>query len=85
MPETKICDNCDQEIGATETKCPKCGIEFEELEAEVGAVSRCLTVIEKRKAREKTAADKKAAEEAAKNPPPKKHFLASLNRSKKGN
>jgi len=85
MAETKICDGCDQEIGATEEKCPKCGVQFDELEAEVTAVSRCLTVIEKRKARDKAVADKAAADAAAKEArehPVKKHFLASLNRKK---
>lgn len=83
MPETKVCEVCDQEIGATETKCPKCGTEFEELESEVGAVSRCLTVIEKRKAREAKAAAEKEAREHPPALPKKKSFLASLNREKK--
>ncbi len=86
MAETKVCDWCDQEIGATETKCPKCGVIFEESEAEVAVISRGLTVIEKRKARDKAKADADAAtaaaEEEKKRPKKKPHFLASLNRTK---
>lgn len=52
MPEeTKICDACDAVIGSTEEKCPKCGIEFTELDETVTAVERALTVSEKRKKR----------------------------------
>lgn len=46
---TKICPNCDATIGETETKCPACAVELEELENEIGAVSRALGILEKRK------------------------------------
>lgn len=79
---TKVCDYCDQEIGISETKCPKCGIEFEEAEATVSAVSSALTVIEKRKAREKAKKEKELADEIAKNPPTKKSVFSGLARRK---
>lgn len=50
-PTTKICESCDAEIGASETKCPKCGIIFEELEEAVSAVERAQSVLEKRRAK----------------------------------
>jgi len=49
MAETKKCEVCEQEIGANETKCPKCGTDFAELEDEVKVVTRAQTVAEKRK------------------------------------
>lgn len=48
---TKICDACDAVVGETETKCPKCGVEFSELDETVTAVERALSVSEKRKKR----------------------------------
>jgi hypothetical protein len=50
MPETKKCDACDQEIGASEKVCPKCEVDFEELEDAVATVSKAQEVIERRKA-----------------------------------
>lgn len=47
--QTKVCDNCDQEIGKNETKCPKCGVVFEELEEDLKTAEAILA---KRKARE---------------------------------
>lgn len=49
MPETKTCEACEQEIGANETKCPKCGVVFDELEQEIAVVTRAQTVVEKRR------------------------------------
>jgi uncharacterized C2H2 Zn-finger protein len=49
MPETKKCEVCDQEIGASETTCPKCGTIFAELEDEVKVVTRAQIVAEKRR------------------------------------
>lgn len=46
---TKKCEACDQEIGDTEKDCPKCGVNFEELEDAVKTVSTASTVIEKRR------------------------------------
>jgi hypothetical protein len=83
-PTTKICDWCDQEIGANETKCPKCQTEFEEAEQEIGVVSRALTAIEKRKAREKAKADAEAEAarvEEEKKHPKKKSIFKSLGRT----
>jgi phage FluMu protein Com len=59
-PTTKICDSCDAEVGIIEKKCPKCSIDFEELEEAVTAVSKAQEVLEKRR--------KKKEQEAA--PPP---------------
>lgn len=47
---TKACDACGQEIGASEKECPKCGVDFEELEDAIATVSKAQEVIEKRKA-----------------------------------
>lgn len=53
MAETKKCEVCDQEIGATEKVCPKCGTDFEELEEAVSVIELANKVTEKRrKARE---------------------------------
>ncbi len=48
-PTTKICDACDAEISILEEKCPKCGIDFDELEETVASVSKAQEIIEKRK------------------------------------
>jgi len=47
--ETKICEGCDQEIGSNETKCPKCGVVFADLDEEVQVVTRAMTIAEKRR------------------------------------
>lgn len=77
---TKICDYCDKEIGSDEKVCPACKVDFEESEAEVGVVSRALTVIEKRKAKEQAEKDRLAAEEEAKKPKKKKSIFQSLSK-----
>lgn len=52
MPdETKICEVCDQEIGKSEEKCPRCGTIFAELDAELQVVERAQKVFDKRKAK----------------------------------
>src|SRR5260221_374375 len=48
--ETKKCIECDQEIGKSETTCPKCGADLAELEQEMEVVSRANRLLEKRKA-----------------------------------
>lgn len=47
--ETKKCESCDAEIGTSETNCPKCGVDFEELEDAVATVSKAQAIIDKRK------------------------------------
>jgi hypothetical protein len=50
MPDdTKICDSCDTVIGRNEKTCPKCKVDFEELEDAVATVSKAQEVIEKRR------------------------------------
>lgn len=49
---TKVCESCDKEIGASETVCPACGVDFAELEETVTAVDRATAVLAKRKAKE---------------------------------
>lgn len=49
---TKKCEYCDETIGKSETKCPKCGTDFEALEEDVKAIERANKVIEKRKAKD---------------------------------
>jgi hypothetical protein len=48
-PETKVCDACDAVIGKSEKTCPKCSVDFEELEDTVASVSKAQAIIEKRK------------------------------------
>ena len=47
--ETKACDSCDQIIGKSETKCPKCGVDFEALEDAVVTLEQAQKVLEKRR------------------------------------
>ena len=49
MAETKKCEHCDAEIGATETSCPKCGVNFEELEEVISTLDKANKVLEKRR------------------------------------
>lgn len=49
MAETKKCEACDAEIGQSETECPKCGVNFEELETAVKTVTTAQAVVEKRR------------------------------------
>ena len=46
---TKTCEACDAVIGASETKCPKCGIDFEELEDALTSVEKANAILEKRR------------------------------------
>lgn len=77
MPETKQCEVCDQEIGSTEKKCPKCSTDFDELEEAVGIVTKANAVVKKR-------ADKEAAKNvlppAPPAPPKKKSIFGNLAR-----
>jgi hypothetical protein len=47
--ETKKCEVCDQEIGSSETVCPKCGTDFATLEEQVKSADTVLSVLEKRR------------------------------------
>jgi hypothetical protein len=77
--ETKECINCDAVIGATETKCPKCGAELAEMEETVSAIEKAQAILDKRKVK---AAAKKAEEDARNAPPaPKKKTAAERLRS----
>jgi uncharacterized Zn finger protein (UPF0148 family) len=79
-PATKQCEACDQEIGASETTCPKCGVVFEDLEGEVAVVTRAMTVAEKRKKKAEAEAEAERLRNEPPAPPKKKSFLRSLNR-----
>jgi len=68
--ETKTCDSCDAVIGKSEKVCPKCSIDFEELEDTVATVTKAQAVIEKRK--------KAALPPPSPEPEPKKNPLRSL-------
>jgi hypothetical protein len=46
---TKKCESCDAEIGESEKSCPKCGVDFEELEDTVKTVDTATKVLEKRR------------------------------------
>jgi len=64
--KTKVCDACDQEIGESETTCPKCGVVFEDLESDLKAAE---VIFEKRKKRATL------PEPPAPLPPPKKKSI----------
>jgi RNA polymerase subunit RPABC4/transcription elongation factor Spt4 len=49
MAETKQCPKCDAVIATTETKCPACGVDLEELENAIATVEAAQAVIEKRR------------------------------------
>jgi RNA polymerase subunit RPABC4/transcription elongation factor Spt4 len=51
-PKTKVCESCDAVIGESEKECPKCKVNFEELEDAVTTVSTAQAVLAKRKAKE---------------------------------
>jgi len=68
--ETKTCDSCDAVIGKSEKTCPKCGVDFEELEDAITTVSKAQAIIEKRKKAEQPPAPPA--------PPEKKNPLRSL-------
>lgn len=50
IAKTKICPACDAVIGESETECPKCKVNFEELEDSIAAVDTASKVLAKRKA-----------------------------------
>jgi RNA polymerase subunit RPABC4/transcription elongation factor Spt4 len=50
-PKTKHCEACDAEIGKDEKVCPKCAVDFDELEETVTAIDRANAVLAKRKAK----------------------------------
>ena len=56
-PKTKNCEACEQEIGFSETVCPKCGVDFEELEEAVAVVTKAQEIAAKRKAKAEAAKD----------------------------
>jgi hypothetical protein len=45
---TKKCENCDAEIGESEKDCPKCGVNFEDLDNAVSGYESARTISEKR-------------------------------------
>jgi RNA polymerase subunit RPABC4/transcription elongation factor Spt4 len=86
--ETKTCENCDKVIGASESKCPSCGVVFEELEDAVATVDRANSILAKRKARtappEPTPVPEvppAPAPEPTPNPQPKRNIFTSLGRT----
>jgi len=48
---TKQCESCDAVIGTSETKCPKCGVDFEELADTIATVEKASAILEKRRAK----------------------------------
>jgi uncharacterized C2H2 Zn-finger protein len=75
--KTKICENCETEIGINEESCPKCGVNFADLEDEVKVVTRAHAVAEKRR--------KKTEPVVIANPTPeKKSIFKSLARLASG-
>ena len=72
---TKQCPECDVELGSTETKCPKCNFDFEELSEEtLERIEHANRVLAKRR---KAKEDQEEAERRAKQPK-KKNFWDSL-------
>lgn len=80
--DTKICENCDTEVGVSETACPKCHIVFEDMESEDKVISAAMQRIAKRQKKIDDAAAAKYAKEHPEPvvPPKPAHFLASLAR-----
>jgi len=76
MAATKKCPDCEVEIGESETKCPKCGFDFETLTDEMlDQLDRAQRINAKRRA----AKEEEARKEAEKNKPPvKKSILDGL-------
>ena len=73
MADTKKCLSCDVTIGATETKCPACGFEYDE--ETLTNFGKYLTITEKKREAERKA---KEAENKPPEPPKKKGFFDSL-------
>jgi hypothetical protein len=75
---TKKCEACDAEIGESEKDCPKCGVNFEELETAVKTVTTAQAVAEKRRKAANPNCDKcgkpKHEGDCAKPAPKKKTF-----------
>lgn len=85
--ETKTCEACDAVIGKSEKECPKCGIDFEELETAVKTVTTAQAVAEKRRKAADPNCDKcgkpKHEGECKKVAPPKKKTFGLGNVFKK--
>jgi uncharacterized C2H2 Zn-finger protein len=84
---TKKCEVCEADIGETEVKCPKCGVEFSELEETVTAVERANQILEKRrKAKEESEKCKKCGKkhEGDCPPEPKRNKLRGLGAALRG-
>jgi RNA polymerase subunit RPABC4/transcription elongation factor Spt4 len=47
--DTKVCESCDAVIGKNETECPKCKVNFEELEDTIATIDKAEEVRAKRK------------------------------------
>jgi uncharacterized C2H2 Zn-finger protein len=77
---TKICEACDKEIGESETKCPACGVDFEELADTVTTVERAQAILEKRRKKNEPqpCAKCKKVHEGACAPAPRKSKLRGL-------
>lgn len=73
-PTTRICGECGQEIGATEKKCPKCGVDLELADAEDAVVQRSL----KRIATRNKAAKRKTPPTPTTEPVTPKHPFTGL-------
>jgi len=76
-PATKICLECDAEVGASEKKCPKCGVVFEDAEQEMTVVEKALKRIAKKNKRARP-----APTPTPDNPSVKKSIFSSLNRKR---
>lgn len=51
---TKQCPECDIELGESEIKCPKCGIDLEQFSEEtINNTQRALNIIRKREEKNK--------------------------------
>lgn len=72
-PQTQICPECEQEIGASETVCPKCKTDITLAKAEMDVVERNLTRVAKKRKREKKPPAAPPTTE-----PEKKHPFAGL-------
>lgn len=71
-PQTQICPECEQEIGASETTCPKCKTDIALAKAEMDVIERGLSRVAKKRKREKKPAP------PTNEPPKPKHPFSGL-------
>lgn len=76
MADTKICPDCETEIGISEKVCPSCQLDLETLdETSLAQIDRAIRILDKRRAKEREAQATREAEAAQRAVPVKKKSL----------